>query len=319
MKPSKKIVALLIVALALVASLSILALKRGAKSAPAEPTIDLVSATETREAFTETDSDNDGLKDWEEILWQTSSQNRDTDRDGTSDGEEVAAGRNPSVAGPNDTLNISAPTESETGVKTDTSEFSRTFFGNYLKAKQSGKSLNPDAIIEATLETSVPSIEAKIYTLAQLKTSQVDNAESIRAYGNLLGKIMIENSPKQLENELIIAYRAATTENKDELKKLEPIIEAYRKILDELIKMPVPKSALSYHLLFVNSISQVTTTIEGMNMVFVDPVRALVSIGQYLEHAQALANSYAGLVGYFKNQNVIFTQQEHGYLWSNTI
>ncbi len=50
------------------------------------------------------DSDNDGLKDWEEALWKTDPQNPDSDGDGTPDGEEVAEGRNPAVPGPNDSL-----------------------------------------------------------------------------------------------------------------------------------------------------------------------------------------------------------------------
>jgi len=50
------------------------------------------------------DSDNDGLKDWEEALWKTDPQNPDTDGDGTPDGKEVAEGRNPAIPGPDDYL-----------------------------------------------------------------------------------------------------------------------------------------------------------------------------------------------------------------------
>lgn len=39
------------------------------------------------------DSDNDGLRDWEEVLWKTDPQNPDTDRDGISDGEEANINR----------------------------------------------------------------------------------------------------------------------------------------------------------------------------------------------------------------------------------
>jgi hypothetical protein len=41
------------------------------------------------------DSDNDGLKDWEETLWGTDPHKADTDGDGTPDGQEVKDGRNP--------------------------------------------------------------------------------------------------------------------------------------------------------------------------------------------------------------------------------
>ena len=46
------------------------------------------------------DTDSDGLKDWEEVLWKTAPQNADSDGDGMPDGAEVAAGRDPNKKGP---------------------------------------------------------------------------------------------------------------------------------------------------------------------------------------------------------------------------
>lgn len=48
------------------------------------------------------DTDNDGLKDWEENLYKTDPLNSDTDADGYLDGEEINSGHNPLVKGPND-------------------------------------------------------------------------------------------------------------------------------------------------------------------------------------------------------------------------
>ena len=48
------------------------------------------------------DSDNDGLRDWEEELYGTNPLNPDTDGDGYSDGQEVNSGRNPLVKAPGD-------------------------------------------------------------------------------------------------------------------------------------------------------------------------------------------------------------------------
>ena len=50
------------------------------------------------------DTDGDGLKDWEESLWNTDIQNPDTDGDGTQDGDEVRAGRDPAKAAPDDII-----------------------------------------------------------------------------------------------------------------------------------------------------------------------------------------------------------------------
>ena len=50
------------------------------------------------------DSDNDGLKDWEEELYKTDLRNPDTDGDGYLDGEEVNSGHNPLIKAPGDKL-----------------------------------------------------------------------------------------------------------------------------------------------------------------------------------------------------------------------
>ena len=50
------------------------------------------------------DTDNDGLKDWEEELYKTDLRNPDTDNDGFLDGEEVTAGTNPLIKAPGDKL-----------------------------------------------------------------------------------------------------------------------------------------------------------------------------------------------------------------------
>ena len=52
------------------------------------------------------DSDNDGLKDWEEELYKTDLHNPDTDGDGYLDGEEVNSGHNPLIKAPGDKLNF---------------------------------------------------------------------------------------------------------------------------------------------------------------------------------------------------------------------
>ncbi len=52
------------------------------------------------------DSDNDGLRDWEEELYRSDPNNPDTDGDGYLDGEEVDSGHNPIVKSPGDKLDF---------------------------------------------------------------------------------------------------------------------------------------------------------------------------------------------------------------------
>ena len=51
------------------------------------------SSQEIAEKIILKDSDNDGLKDWEEVLWKTDPNNPDSDGDGMNDNEEVLSER----------------------------------------------------------------------------------------------------------------------------------------------------------------------------------------------------------------------------------
>jgi len=66
--------------------------------------INLWSGKETTITSNNKDTDNDGLKDWEENLYKTDLLNPDTDADGYLDGEEINSGHNPLAKGPGDEL-----------------------------------------------------------------------------------------------------------------------------------------------------------------------------------------------------------------------
>ena len=104
------------------------------------------------------DSDNDGLKDWEEELWKTDKNKADTDGDGTLDGQEIKLGRNPLVKGPNDKLSketvadkVNTQTEKDL---TDTEKFSRELFLKIIAAKQNNTAPS-EADVQEFLNASI--------------------------------------------------------------------------------------------------------------------------------------------------------------------
>ncbi|TSC68387.1 MAG: hypothetical protein G01um101472_10 [Parcubacteria group bacterium Gr01-1014_72] len=93
------------------------------------------------------DTDGDGLKDWEESLWQTNPREADTDADGTADGEEVRTGRNPARRGPDDAFTEKAAAQGQSGETEElstTERVSREFFARYLSLKEAGVSLSAE-------------------------------------------------------------------------------------------------------------------------------------------------------------------------------
>lgn len=94
--PVVTIVVAIIFAVALLLFIGVYS-KKGALSQ-----INLLGGRETTIESQNIDTDNDGLKDWEEDLYKTDPLNPDTDNDGYLDGEEINSGHNPLVKGPDD-------------------------------------------------------------------------------------------------------------------------------------------------------------------------------------------------------------------------
>jgi len=272
----------------------------------------------------EQDLDNDGLKDWEEILWQTDPKNPDSDGDGTNDGEEVKMGRNPSVPSPNDKLPVApltTPTKNSAASQalTPTDILARDFFSKYAEAKQGGQPL--DNLTEQEIAASVLLhqnliAEAKIYTESDISILKTNTSEALRVYGNEVGEIMKKTLTWDQE-EIPIINSALENNNEKKLQELNPIINGYKSFLNQLLGVEVPPKAVTVHLSLINSVSRILSSLEGTKNVFKDPVSALVLFGKYPANITSLHGSFIEAKALFARNNVSFDpKKEAGYVYA---
>ncbi len=272
------------------------------------------------------DSDSDSLKDWEETLWGTNPEVKDTDGDGTNDGEEVKVGRDPRVKGPGDAIkdtSITSIADDSIGDLAElnaTQRLGRSIFLRYMNAKKDGGEVNPEQekkILEASIAELSLKIAYKTYATSSLKTITQDTPEKIKAYGDSLATIAKKNSPKNNENELEILQRILENgENEEDAKKLLDISEGYQSIINAYLVMPVPKSAISAHLSFINSLSKVRTNIEGFSKINTDSVLVLANFLPYLKNIEEMKKSFNILVLFFIDSNVKFETTSPGYTFT---
>lgn len=278
------------------------------------------------------DSDGDGLKDWEEELWGTDFHNPDTDGDGTNDGDEVDAGRNPLKAGPDDELDTGTILKkfnngnAEAGEQTVTGQFAKEFFADYIALRQQGQELDEDSknfLINNTINSlSNKLTSTRQYSISDILTSEDISSAAIKQYGNEMGAIIIEHSTDKdndNEGEVVILRRALENNDAEELKKLDPIILVYRNILRDMLNTIVPQNASSAHLSLVNGVVAIADTIEGMRATFYDPVVALSSAAVYHENVQKLFDGFQDLDKYFKEQNIVFDENDNGHIFAHII
>lgn len=269
------------------------------------------------------DSDNDGLKDWEEVLWKTDPNNPDTDGDGTPDGEEVALNRSPIVAGPDDDLaNLEARPLSEEGFETGfdslTADLSKQFLANYLILKQTAlDGVITEEMTDSLVNSFISGIQSQQpkdkYQYSDLKISENNSKQAIRNYGNKLGAVIKKYSAAPAETEFEIFNRAAETGNEQELQKLDEYIDAFGGIIKDALDLEIPKEAEQTVLVFINSVNGMLEIDKRLQNFFSDPLGAMTALEQYPNAASTFFSALVGLDNYFIGNAIIFNEEEGGY------
>ncbi len=284
----------------------------------------LIASRESGDSLiVELDLDNDGLKDWEEVLWGTKPNEADSDGDGTSDGEEVRLGRNPTKKGPNDKFDRdqNSISESLASYSTEnlnpTDKIAKNLFEKYLALKQGGAELTKEeeqALIRSVISANLASSKTiKSYTLANLKIIFEDDEKALRDYANNMGNILFDPSYEKTEQELVIIERSILNNDPDELKKIDAIVRVYKKIIERSLIVSVPKSLSNKHLNLVNSMEKVAQTINNMKEIYSDPYSAITNLSDYNRSAEEFNLALRDISIFFEDSAVAPDQNSLGY------
>ena len=235
----------------------------------------VATATEPREYITVSDANNNGIEDWREEFVPTAPLVLDSNA-GTSTPYEIPA--------------------------TLTDQVGIQLFQSVLRAKASGK-VGPSQteLIQTTAERLKGSVQDIIYKTADV-TIVPSTPEAIRTYANTLAQIITNNDVPDWENELEILNRAVTTNNPEELTKLIPLIEMYKKLRDQTLSTSVPSDLIKQHLDLINVYQALYSNLNDMQLVFSDPIVTLLRIKRYQDDATGLAaafkNMYSAILPY---------------------
>ena len=211
------------------------------------------------EKITQIDTDQDGLADWEEALWQTDKNNPDTDGDGTSDGEEIALSRNPKIAGPDDA--ITNPTDRASIL---------------ARNAMSNNKLPP--IIDVS-PTDIPT--DTVIKIGNLNITNDENLVTITKYRDDVRQILTQYFSQTTTKELDSLIQFIDTNNQSLLLSITTEQGRTESLLKSLATIVVPKSIAPAHLVMLNTLGEVIKLQELMTQVEKEPVLALKS-GQLL-------------------------------------
>ncbi len=270
------------------------------------------------------DSDNDGLKDWEEALYATNLQSPDTDGDGASDGEEIKVGRDPLKKGPNDTLVI--PLKSPDTLSFDSNNSTHVFTQSIVSDKTFQSILNQQGggkISASTIEEYLKSTPAQQALLVSdtpdpglLNVSNDTSADAVKNYFEFFADIFIKNGDVfTLGDDLTIAYSALSTNNEVELRKLDRMITAFENIIQEANKLSISKNILWFHQQEIDLLIKTKKEIAILRNMNEDPIGALAALQSRVETKNAVTKLWQEDLRQWIDQNGISLGAHGGLLF----
>lgn len=272
------------------------------------------AAEEAKKTNADLDADNDGLKDWEELLWRTDPQNSDSDSDGTPDGEEIKAGRSPATHGPDDLLSsISFRASSSTPAEFNlTRSISRALITEYLAAKNSNASI--EGLGEKLLaQTGLPPFEDK-FTPNDILIGRDDSPGAAKSYLNSVGRITAAEYKKM--NGVLETFSEIQSEaDYPLLDKLSADAAAYESIAREIKKLKAPASLASIHLDIINTSVNIGRSILEIQRMGEDVFLAMHGLEEFLKAGERSEEIRRGINAAIDDKNIIFSPSEPGYIF----
>ncbi len=230
------------------------------------------------------DNDNDGLRNWEEVLWKTDPNSQDTDKDGYLDKQETILGYDPADSKSNPQtgtknqnliLNENKSTE-ETNL---TQVFSKTI-GSQVKdpSQITQASLsNPLSMIDKTSGQSILVFISKLnpqLPISEIKTINDNSFLAIQKYINDIEKAIPQNPHKEIAEDDLLA-ESITTEN---FEKIDDYIEYYETAINNMKKISVPSDFAEFHKREIELFMATQKVYESIKEVNSDPLKTVLAL-----------------------------------------
>lgn len=237
---------------------------------------------------------------------------KDTDGDGRKDWEEMLQGTNPEGS---DIVGTSTEASANFEPKTLTERFSIEFFDAFIRARKDNNALTQpeeQALVEQTARKFASENVHKLYTKGDIEIVG-DGGGVLYTYANTIGTLLEMNNPDTpLENEAVILKRAVDSDNPALLSDLAIISNAYKNIVTDMLKVPVPAEIATEHLMLLNAFAAIRDDVSGMEQVFTDPMLSYIRVKRYQGDVDGLAASIEGVRQTLEEKKLVFDKNDAG-------
>ncbi len=171
---------------------------------------------------------------------------------------------------------------------TVTNQFSIDFMSQYILQKGSGQPLDNASINNiATNILSNPQYlksEGAVYVKENLNIDSSFGQNSRSQYKQIVFQSIKNGFAKVKVEPYLILKEAIDLNDERILTALDPIILANKTVISDMLKVTVPKAAVTIHLNLMNALSDMLADTESMRVFFADPTRGLGGVTNYQEH-----------------------------------
>ena len=266
------------------------------------------------------DSDSDGLKDWEELLWKTDPNKIDTDGDGTNDNEEITLNRNPLKAGPDDKISdkedlvAQEKAVSDSKQNTLTASYARKFLTEYLLLKQQKGDLTEEdkqQLVDSVISGIKPLEVEDKYKLSDLKISDDNSKEAIEKYAGEMKKIFINKEYFFLNNQAVFEVLLKKLKNKDsdyspEVSVLGSSANFYDWFVKKMTEInTIPSVFEKEHVELINGLNGTAIAIRNMAKATDDPIKAMMGSALYDKQIEIIYKATRGIQSVFNKYEII--------------
>jgi len=238
------------------------------------------------------DTDNDGVYDWQEKLWGTDPNNKNTF--GINDADYVA----------NKQTELDT-TDSQSENNTDI--LSKQLFATINAIKADGTLNQEDAYVEiaksvAEFVTDNPTNNAQKITKTNITTvpnTPANKKAYTKSIGNLSTIFFGKNSV--IGSETSIIYYALVNEDPTHLQDLDAVIEDYEKLAVTMTNIKTPEAISADQTQLVNTLYQVSNSLTEAKSLFSDTVVGIRGVVEYNKAMTELDSIIDSLQTYASN------------------
>ncbi|MFA5997830.1 MAG: hypothetical protein WC814_00310 [Candidatus Paceibacterota bacterium] len=284
------------------------------------------------QAIASKDTDGDGLPDWEEALYGTSSSTADTFKLGMTDGEAVARGLIVPKAISDIAVKTSAPADADAdglpppaAEGTLTAAFAQHFFTLYLAAKEANGGANlSESGMASIANEALSSLSSAITAAPDFKAAKDlkvsgSGPEALKAFAAAAEAVLRKNTTSATKNEVLYLEDAVQKNDARALSYIAGIAKGYRESAVGLSMLAVPQELVADDLALINAMVRISEIITDFARVNDDPLAAMLALGQYPAAVQSLGEAFIRVGAQYRDAGISLSAGTPGAAFVNLI